>query len=140
MAWPMRTLLVLLLGATAASGLRTGLRMASAPPSRTGVVKLPSGYALHYELVRPMPKTSQQRPPLVVLHGGPGVPHNYLKGLADLDYRSVVSGAAYTLQWSAGLAATPTQPPLSPSVALVALVALALLRPAVVRSERHGNT
>ena len=97
MAAGLRTLLVLLLGATAASGLRTsgmrtsGLRMAAAPPSRTGTVLLRSGYELHYELVRPMPKTSQQRPPLVVLHGGPGVPHNYLKGLADLDYRSVVS-------------------------------------------------
>ena len=37
-----------------------------------------------------MPKSSVVRPPLVVLHGGPGVPHNYLKGLADLEYRSVL--------------------------------------------------
>ena len=39
---------------------------------------------------RPMSLSSQQGAPLLVLHGGPQVPSDYLFDLAKVDYRSVV--------------------------------------------------
>ena len=47
-------------------------------------------FELHSRLVRPMTVTSKKALPVVVLHGGPGIPSDYLKGLEKLEYRSVL--------------------------------------------------
>ena len=47
-------------------------------------------HEIWYKLVRPMTLTSKQALPLVVLHGGPGVPSDYLFPLSELEYRSVL--------------------------------------------------
>ena len=47
-------------------------------------------HEIWYKLVRPMTLTSKQALPLVVLHGGPGVPSDYLFPLSQLEYRSVL--------------------------------------------------
>ena len=67
---------------------------------REGKVSMPRGvqerpsqqqeHELWYKLVRPMTLSSKQALPLVVLHGGPGVPSDYLFPLDKLDYRSVL--------------------------------------------------
>jgi len=44
-----------------------------------------------YKIYRPMTMSSQQAAPIVVLHGGPGLPSNYLQPLVDVvPYRSIV--------------------------------------------------
>jgi len=46
---------------------------------------------LAYRMVRPMSLSSRQAAPIVVLHGGPSVPSDYLYPLADyVPYRSIV--------------------------------------------------
>lgn len=46
---------------------------------------------LAYRVVRPMSLSSRQGAPIIVLHGGPSVPSNYLYPLADhVPYRSIV--------------------------------------------------
>jgi len=68
-----------LLGATCAP------RAPQGPPSRTGMVDVPGG-KVWYQIVGNGDKT-----PLLLLHGGPGVPSYYLKPLAALaDERPVV--------------------------------------------------
>ena len=48
-------------------------------------------YELGYTLVRPMSVSSRKSAPLVVLHGGPSVPSNYLYPLANyIRYRSIL--------------------------------------------------
>jgi pimeloyl-ACP methyl ester carboxylesterase len=48
-------------------------------------------YELHYRIHNPMNLSSQQAAPLVVLHGGPGVPSDYLYPLRDvIPYRSII--------------------------------------------------
>eukprot|EP00587_Corethron_hystrix_P000685 CAMPEP_0113303220 /NCGR_PEP_ID=MMETSP0010_2-20120614/3729_1 /TAXON_ID=216773 ORGANISM="Corethron hystrix, Strain 308" /NCGR_SAMPLE_ID=MMETSP0010_2 /ASSEMBLY_ACC=CAM_ASM_000155 /LENGTH=372 /DNA_ID=CAMNT_0000157185 /DNA_START=83 /DNA_END=1201 /DNA_ORIENTATION=+ /assembly_acc=CAM_ASM_000155 len=52
-------------------------------------------YNLHYKIARPMNLSSRKAAPLVVLHGGPSVPSDYLYPLAEcvggpMPYRSVV--------------------------------------------------
>jgi len=68
-------------------------------------------YDLHYKIVRPMNLSSQMAAPLVVLHGGPGVPSDYLYPLADVvgdptPYRSVV----FYDQLGCGRSEEPTDP------------------------------
>lgn len=46
---------------------------------------------LAYRIVRPMSLSSRQAAPIVVMHSGPSVPHDYLYPLADhVPYRSIV--------------------------------------------------
>jgi hypothetical protein len=48
-------------------------------------------YALRYRIFRPMSLSSQQAAPVVVLHGGPSVPSDYLYPLVDVvPYRSMI--------------------------------------------------
>eukprot|EP00978_Attheya_sp_CCMP212_P006017 scaffold13544_cov50-Attheya_sp.AAC.6 len=48
-------------------------------------------YALRYRIFRPMSLSSQQAAPVVVLHGGPSVPSDYLYPLVDvIPYRSMI--------------------------------------------------
>ena len=50
-----------------------------------------STHKLAYRVVRPMNLSSQQAAPIVVLHGGPSIPSNYLYPLEQLvPYRSIV--------------------------------------------------
>ena len=51
----------------------------------------PKVYQLAYRIVRPMALSSQQAAPILVLHGGPSVPSDYLYPLEQLiPYRSLV--------------------------------------------------
>lgn len=47
-------------------------------------------HTLWYRLVRPMALSSQKGSPLVVLHGGPQVPSDYLFPLSGVEYRTVL--------------------------------------------------
>mmetsp|Transcript_15839 Transcript_15839/g.24653 ORF Transcript_15839/g.24653 Transcript_15839/m.24653 type:complete len:344 (-) Transcript_15839:81-1112(-) len=48
-------------------------------------------YTLSYKIARPMSLSSRQAAPIVVLHGGPSVPSNYLYPLVDaIPYRSII--------------------------------------------------
>lgn len=47
-------------------------------------------HELWYRIHRPMGLSSKKGAPLLVLHGGPGVPSDYLFDLAQVDYRSTV--------------------------------------------------
>lgn len=48
-------------------------------------------YQLSYRVVRPMALSSRQAAPIVVLHGGPSVPSNYLYPLEEvIPYRSII--------------------------------------------------
>ena len=50
-----------------------------------------SSHRLSYRIARPMSLSSRQAAPVVVLHGGPSVPSNYLYPLVDVvPYRSIV--------------------------------------------------
>ena len=61
---------------------------------KEGKIQVPrddDDYTLHYTLVRPMSLSSRQAAPMVVLHGGPSVPANYLYPLAKhIPYRSIL--------------------------------------------------
>jgi pimeloyl-ACP methyl ester carboxylesterase len=59
-------------------------------PAKEGSVAVQQGNDLWYRLVRPMALSSQKGRPLVVLHGGPQVPSDYLFALSGVDYRSVL--------------------------------------------------
>mmetsp|Transcript_11668 Transcript_11668/g.15227 ORF Transcript_11668/g.15227 Transcript_11668/m.15227 type:complete len:341 (-) Transcript_11668:251-1273(-) len=70
--------------------------MFSAIPCRDGICKVPrrngeEEYDIQYRIFRPMNLSSQQAAPVVVLHGGPSVPSDYLEPLVDvIPYRSVI--------------------------------------------------
>jgi len=53
-------------------------------------VAVQGDHKLWYRLVRPMTVSSQKGRPLVVLHGGPQVPSDYLFPLTGVEYRSVL--------------------------------------------------
>jgi len=58
---------------------------------KEGSVAVQEGeHKLWYRLVRPMSVSSQKGRPLVVLHGGPQVPSDYLFPLTGVEYRSVL--------------------------------------------------
>lgn len=65
-----------------------------ATPVNEGFVNVQRGNdecKLAYRVVRPMSLSSRQAAPMIVLHGGPSVPSNYLYPLADhVPYRSIV--------------------------------------------------
>ena len=53
--------------------------------------EIQESYTLSYKIARPMALSSRQAAPIVVLHGGPSVPSNYLYPLVDvIPYRSIV--------------------------------------------------
>jgi pimeloyl-ACP methyl ester carboxylesterase len=65
-------------------------------PVKEGMIQVTRGeeansFDLSYKLVRPMSLSSRQAAPMVVLHGGPSVPSNYLYPLANhIPYRSIL--------------------------------------------------
>lgn len=95
-------LLLPLLGACAAAPASSSARAVLAEP-RTGFVDVEGG-KVWYEV-----RGTGTRTPLVVLHGGPGIPHDYLDNLGELgDERPVV----FYDQLGCGLSERPDDPSL----------------------------
>lgn len=84
---PFTAALLLLAGVQACQAFLSSL-VAALP--KEGRVVVQGEHELWYRIHRPMALSSQKGAPLLVLHGGPQVPSDYLFDLAQVDYRSVV--------------------------------------------------
>ena len=63
----------------------------SDPPNETEDIENRKKFSLFHRIFRPMSLSSRQAAPIVVFHGGPGIPSDYLFPLVDMvPYRSIV--------------------------------------------------
>merc|ERR1740124_756642 len=86
------------LGTHSISSIRSSLLSAVSSNYKNGSITVTRGkddnlqeYELNYRIHHPMRLSSQQAAPLLVLHGGPGVPSDYLYPLSEvIPYRSII--------------------------------------------------
>jgi proline iminopeptidase len=119
--------------------LRTGSHFRAAA-SNEGTVTVQRGQEecqLAYKIVRPMSLSSRQAAPIVVLHGGPSVPSDYLYPLEEhVPYRSIV----FYDQIGCGKSSEPTDPSLYSIDAAVDDLEVLLKKLGVRRFHLYGQS
>jgi pimeloyl-ACP methyl ester carboxylesterase len=87
-AWPFVALLLVLCSHTCLAWSVLSFR--AALPKEGHIAVQGGRHDLWYRIHRPMALSSLKGAPLLVLHGGPQVPSDYLFDLAKVEYRSVI--------------------------------------------------